>query len=365
MAADDVDRGLIEQQLRKWVREHVAFPDVKLHGRCGKVVLRHLNLEGKPQGDVGAIATKIEEGAEEDGIEPLLHQIAEKLQGDADNVNQGVQTYGVYASYPSDRGYVPRYKVRVAPSDVEIQRDFAPTEPPTEKGLVAQMQRHLEAILRTTTVATGHVFQLMQGEIKRMAEMNEKFAGQQIDVMILMQDLVDNTHGRRIKEREAEANLAMKESALGKLEMVAPVLLNRLAGKQIFPEENRSLMLMAQLLETMSPEQQAAFEGGLTQGQKIALAEVLHNYEEGKSKWIQTEKKTITLNSKNHPPSSQKTGDAPVEQTLPMPTALSLRERLKLTARPSDDPQIQKIEQDAQAFSNRFRDMLKPTGDPK
>jgi hypothetical protein len=379
MFSDEKDdaRGIIEQQILPWIRENVAFPDLKLHGPCDRVVLRHINLERKPQGDIRAFPARAEAGGEEDLIDPLAHKIAEAAQGDADDINQGVQSYAIFAYYPSDRGFVPRKNFRVAPSDVEMQRGLEPSEPPTERGLVAQTQRHLEVILRTTTVSNGHLFQTMQAEMRRLAEINEKFTTNQIEFMVLMQDLLDNAHGRRLKERNEEANLAMKESALSKVEALVPVIINRIAGKPIMPEEDRSLMLMANLLENLSEAQQATLYGNLTDTQKIALAEIFSEYEQRKSKWMRREKELVGLGSKNGLPTARSSDDrSPAidvystpspPQPQPMPLAMPLSERMKLPTRQSEDPKIKQIEADAQAFTTHFRDLLgKPTpGDPK
>jgi hypothetical protein len=374
MSSDEGELGLIEQQIQGWVRENVLYPEKKLHGTCDHVMLRHVNVERKPQGDVKAFPVRLEEGAEDDGLIPLLHKIAEAAQGDADDMNQGVQSYALYAYYPAHKGYVPRRFFRVAPSDVEIQRDLAPSEPPTEKGLVAQMQRHVEAIMRTSTIANGHLFQTMQNEMRRLAEMNEKFATQQIDFMVLTQDLIDNSHGRRLKEKDAETNLAMKESALSKIEALVPVILNRLAGKQILPEENRSLMLMAALMENMSEAQQLQFYGSLNDPQKMALAEILAEYEKGKSR-LHRDNPVVKIGAKNElPPAKKNNADEGVlvdpSEVRPMSSALVLSERLRLPIGPSSDPKIQQLEGDAQTFASRFRDMLgtakkTPTGETK
>lgn len=369
MASNEGERGLIEQQIELWIRQNIAFPDKKLHGSCDHVVLRHVGVDRKFTGDVKSISVRLDEGAEDEGVEPLLHKIAEAAQTDTDDLNSGVQSYAVCAYYREDKNYVPRKYFRVAPSDVEIQRDLAPSEPPNEKGITSQLMRHLEATQRTATVATGHLFQTLQGELRRLAETNEKYAEQQIDFLVLMQDLLDNAHGRRLKERDGEAHLAMKESALSKLETLMPFIINRIAGKTILPEEDRSLMLMASLLENLDDNQQTAFYQSLKDPQRVALAEILSVYEQRKSKWLEGEKRLVTLGSKNELPPAQpgsggaKTTDilVPESKVQPMPTALNLRERLRLSAGPSDDHKIQQIEKDAQAFSNRFRDMLKPT----
>lgn len=381
MTSDEEDRGIIEQQIETWVRQNVAFPDKKLHGLagCHKVVLKHVNVDRKPQGDVASFSVRLEEGAEDEGIPALLHKIADAAQGDADNLNQGLQTYAIFAYYQGDQGYVPRKFFRVSPSDVEVQRDLSPTEPPTEKGLVAQTQRHLEAVMRTATVANGHLFQTLQSELRRLAEINEKYASQQIDFMVIIQDMLDNTHERRLKERGEEAKLAMQDSAVSKLEALVPVIINRIAGKPVLPEEDHSFMLMAQLLENLSEAQQTSFLNSLTEAQKITFAEVLHRYEERKSKWLSREKKIGLGEKSGLPPargSKSETSAAgqPAElattesEIRPVTSALSLRERMRLlpTGGPSTDPQIQKIEADTQKFYDRFRDLLnKPTNGEK
>jgi hypothetical protein len=268
------EKNPIELQIEPWILSNVAHPDVKAHGRCLKLVLRHVNLERKPQGDVKAFTVKLEEGAE-DEIDPLLHQIAEAAQRDCDDLNQGLQSYALFAYYAQDQHYVPRKYIRVAPSDVEIERDLTPSEPPTEKGLVSQTMRHLEAVMRTTTIANTELQRMLVTELKRVTEINQKFAEQHVDFLVLMQDMVDRSHSRRLQERREEASVAMQESALSKLEAIAPVLVNRLAGKQILPEEDSALMLMGSLLENLTDDQQQSILGTLSDGQKIVYAEVV------------------------------------------------------------------------------------------
>ena len=372
MAASDVDRGMIEQQISNWVRQFVAFPDKSLHGKCTKVVLRHVNIDRRPQGDVNSFAVRMEEGAEEEGIDPLINKIADSAQGDANDLNQGVQTYAVFAYYDGDKTYVPRKNFRVAPTDVEMQRDLSPSETPDARGLTAQLMRHVEAIQRTATISGGHLFQTMQLEMKRMAEMNEKFGEQQIEMLVLVQDLIDNSHRRRLEERSEEANLAIKEETVSKLAALAPVIINRLAGKQIVPEEDRSLMLMANLLEGLDDDQQAMLYKTLKPQQLIALAEVFSAYEQRKSKWLGREKSLVGLGKRNAPPPPRDTESpardellSPESEVVPMPLALTLTERMKRPSGQSSDPKIRQLESDAQSIADRLRSQLKkpPTGE--
>jgi len=231
--------------------------------------------------------------------------------------------------------------------------------------------RHVEAIQRTGTVATGHLFNIMQGEMRRIAEKNEKFAQQQIDFLVLMQELLDNSHERRLKEKTEESRLATKDSVLALLSSLVPVIINRVAGKPVVPEQNRSLMLMSNLLENLEPAQQSAFFESLTTPQKIALSEVLSEYEKSKDQWSGKKDPLRQLVSKSGLPATKPKddGDDVLDPEPSSPSILmSLRERTKLlAAAQASDPKIADIERAASSLTSRFKDMLKnpEEGKPK
>lgn len=359
----DVDeRDRIERELTPWVRQHVAFPD-RVHGRCHQVKLRHLNVNREVQGDVTAFPVKLDEGGEEDGIGPLLHQIAEAAQRDADDINQGVQTYAIYAYYTADKNYAARKMFRVASSaEAEMDRNLNPSEPANDKGLVAQSMRHVEALMRHMTVVTSMQFQALTRENQRLSEMNEKFAEQQIDFLTLYQDTMNQATTRRLQEKKEEASLAMKEEALAKLSALVPVVINRIAGQKVLPEEDQSFMLMASLLENMPEEQQVKFYNMLTESQKMTLAEILAQYEKKKSRWLQ-DKKSMIVGKRNELPSAASPAPASREDpaSAPLPTEMPLTQRmLQTVTEKSSDPVLRKIEEDGESLMSRFSDFLKP-----
>ena len=161
---------------------------------------------------------------------------------------------------------------------------------------------------------------------------------------------------------------------MSKLEALVPVVINRIAGSQVLPTEDKSFMLMASLLEGLTDEQQASFLGGLSEGQRIIFAEVLTEYEKKKSKFIEGQKKASRpLGTKNSlPPSSRPTnlneqkqltdGD---EKPRPLSMFMTFKERLENpTPIINRDPVLEKLEDDASAFMNRFREQLSPKKKP-
>jgi hypothetical protein len=359
------NKNIVETQIRDWVLREVAYPDTK-RGKCAKVIVRHLNLERKPNGDVIALPVKLEEGAE-DEIEPLLAQIAEAAQQDATDANSGVQTYAIYAYYSNDSSYVPRKIFRVA-ADTEFERDLAPSEPPTEKGLVAQSMRHVEAVMRHATISTGMQIQSMQRENQRLAEMVERFSAQQLDLMVLLQDTMNDATKRRLAERREEANLAIKEEALSKVSALLPAIVNRISGKQVLPEEDPGIMLLSSLFESMTDEQQNQLMSMLSPAQKMSLAEVFRLYEEKKSKWLESKKK-LALNKNQAPPPSQRPSAPSQRREIPVevesPPDQSLRAQLTAAGDAPKDPVLQKIEEDGDRFMDRFRSFTEFLTPPK
>ncbi len=348
----DVDElARIEQELTPWVRDHVAFPNRELHGRCHKVVLRHLNVNREVQGDVTSFPVKLETGAEEE-FAPLLHQIADAAQRDADDLRQGVQLYAVYAYYDRDRNYAVRKLFRVASSEeAEMDRQISPSEPANERGLVAQSMRHVEVMMRQMTVVTGMQFQALQRENQRLSEMNERFSQQQVDFLVLIQDTLNEANKRRLAEKKEEASLAIKEEALSKLSALLPVVVNRIAGQKVLPEEDPSFMLMASLVENMTDEQQQQFYHMLSDAQKMTLAEIFAQYEKKKSK---VARGGMVLGKKNELPTTTSVDTSLVRTDVPS-LDMQVKDRMASaeTVKPND-PVLRKIEEDGDHLLSRM-----------
>lgn len=149
---------------------------------------------------------------------------------------------------------------------------------------------------------------------------------------------------------------------MSKLSALLPVIINRVAGRPVLPEEDKSFMLMSALLENLSDEQQQAFFDQLTAAQRMTLAEIMSEYEKRKSKWLEGQKKVI-LGKKNELPTSasaetalaikpSKTSEV-IEPALP--TAQSLKSRMTSSTDKTTDPVLANLEADADAFTNRFK----------
>ena len=362
------DKGLIEQQITDWVREHVVISKPGF-GRCRKLILRHLSIENKPQGDVQAFNIPNDEGLVGE-IEMIVNKIVDAAQRNANDYASGMQKYALYAYYPDDQSYVPHKIFKVSAEDESDMGDLSPSEPPNEKGLTAQLMRHNEAIMKTAIMQSTFVFQIMQRETARLSDKDERNEKQRLDMILLQQETLNDAHARRLSERKEEGDIALREGVFEQLKVLMPIIANRVAGKQIFPEEDKSFLLMATLLENLTDEQQAFFRDSLNPAQTAVLAEILEAYEKKKEAFVsgKRDKPPGLLGQKNaFPPPRGQQGELP-----PLPEGSKTEKPMRLFSRLSEriaadpdtassDPKLRKLEEQAAQFASRFADHMSPT----
>jgi hypothetical protein len=358
--------GSVEQQIADWIREHVAMP-VAGRGKCRRIVLRHVNLENKPQGDVGAFNIPQDEGLAGE-TDMIVNKIVDASQRDANDFEGGIQKYALYAYYSDDQNYVPRKIFRVAADD-EVTRDVNPSEPPTERGLVAQTMRHLEAVMKTATVSVGVTVENLARQVREGQEAKKVTDQQTIDLMLLVQENINEAHRRRLDERREEMEMGIKEGLFEQLKVAIPIILNRISGKPLLPEQDKSFMLMAALLENLRPEQQAFLRDSLDPPQAAVLGEILGEYEKKKATFMGGQKlpgsEPLSVNNAMPPPSEQ--GELSV---MPPPIAGSsslgkmfqnVRARTSAGTEESDDEIIRNLEKHGIRFMSRLAELNNPS----
>ena len=358
--------GSIEQQIADWIREHVSMP-VAGRGRCKRIVLRHMSLESKPQGDVNSFNIPQDEGLAGE-TDMLVNRIVDVAQRDANDFEGGIQKYALYAYYTDDPNYVPRKIFRVAADD-EVTRDLSPSEPPTEKGLVGQTMRHLEAVMKTATVSYGVTVENLTRQVREAMEAKKVTDQQTVDLMLLVQENLNEAHRRRLDERREEMNMGIREGLFEQLKVAIPIILNRISGKPLLPEQDKSFMLMAALLENLRPDQQAFLRENLDPPQAAVLGEILGEYEKKKASFMGGSQRlpgseALAIDNALPPPQGELSA-----MPQPSPGAASLgkmfqnvRERTSAGADDeSDDEVIRNLEKHGMQFMSRLTDLHKPT----
>jgi hypothetical protein len=167
-------------------------------------------------------------------------------------------------------------------------------------------------------------------------------------------------------------NMGIREGLFEQLKVAIPIILNRISGKPLLPEQDKSFMLMAALLENLRPEQQAFLREGLDPPQAAVLGEILGEYEKKKASFMGGSQKipgneALALDNALPPPSKQ--GELSAVSPLSAgATSLgrmfqNVRERTSTGADDeSDDEVIRNLEKHGMQFMSRLADLHKPSG---
>jgi hypothetical protein len=341
--------GLIEYdhpaapQIGRWMRLNVLTSTPE-NGPCYKLVIKHYSINKKPQGDVTQIPVPSSLENDAGGIDALISQVTQAAQEDSNNLHSGIQLYAVHAHYKKNPHYAPRCYFRVN-AEEEYDPETAggdPSEPSTQQGLVAQLMRHCEGLMKTSVMNTSYLIDTLRQDNANQRLLIHQQAEQSIEMGAIIQESLDNFTERRIKEREAETKQTMMSAVFEHLKLLFPVILNKIAGQPVAPETDPSFNLLAALFESMSQEQQQALVTQFLKPEQIPLfAEFLETYDK--------RKKALTSNK----PSS----DQPLNLT-------KLYDTIKdQTARDqTQDPKLANLEQHAKSFRDTFKMVPSFTG---
>ena len=335
-------------QIGKWIRHHVLVANTE-YGECYKLVVRHLTVNKKPNGDVGVVKVP-DDITSVGGIDHLIDEVCEMAQQDANAMREGVQSYGLYAYFKNDRDYAPRtfFKVSAEEAFDHEAPDGEGSEPATEKGLLSQLMRHNEANTRLTTIHTHNMIETLMRDNASQRALIEKMMAQSIDFAAIIQESMDNSTARRIAEKDAASKAEIVGSVVEHLKLLLPIILNKIAGQKITPETDQSFTLLAGLFESLTSEQQQKlFTEFLTPAQSAVLAEFIDTYEK--------RKRTLTTKGDNNPGPALNLGlmfDKTSDRLKDMDPTLS------------SDKQLTRMETRAQSFKSAFSRPLPTIGLP-
>jgi hypothetical protein len=244
-----------------WIRQ-VVFGDKPV----AKLVLRHLPLGSKQGQEVCAFDVPNGE------VSPLWlsdtrQSIEMQAQSDADGIG-GTQHY-ILQAVDSDGATLTRKAFRVQGDDPDVGGEIS-SEPATKGGLLAQTMRHLEAVMRTSTISTESIMKHMARTIDRLAEQNESLQEQRSEVFEMLEQLTSAAHERQIASKNAESrNAAMMEAAKS-LKVLVPLIASKISGQKMLGDGSQGQAIsavmdsikqdperLASLVQLLKPEEQA------------------------------------------------------------------------------------------------------------
>jgi len=211
---------------------------------------------------------------EDDDIQTLANEMVMRAQTDADGLGPGVHRYTVstvLAKGSSGARFMFRLRA-VEESDDEI----AGEDSPTTKGLLQQLMRHNEANQRLLAQSLGAIIGKQTQQLDRVYARMEKLEDERATTFLALEEAKTDQHTRDMELMEANANEERKQQGFKKIMELAPVVVNRIAGKDVVPTKTDPLAMIIQNLgASLNEEQIRAIVSQLKPEQQLMFGEIM------------------------------------------------------------------------------------------
>jgi hypothetical protein len=147
------------------------------------------------------------------------------------------------------------------------------SETPDQTGLTVHLMRHNQELFRQHTAAVGALTHMLARTVEKQADQIDRLMADRMQTIVVMEDLMSRKHERELATRKAEQDMLNKKEMMEKIMSLAPVVVNKIAGKEIVRQKTSALeaTVMA-FMETIKPHHLDAFaNSGLLDRQQLIL----------------------------------------------------------------------------------------------
>lgn len=257
-----------EQALERWLRTQL-FRQGNDGPGLEKFVLRTAT-----QGRGAVVEEFLVHGAPlTDEVPVMCQQVLMAAQRDADAQGSKLVSYALHAVQAGERGnrggVMFRFRVRGDGEEDEGLGD----EQPNERGLVAQVMRHNEALMRMATMGAQSTINNLTEQLKNANAEIIKLHAQRQEAFEAVESSKSLQHEREIHlltvgNQEERKNAAFQKLA-SKVEVLLPIMFNKIAGKKVLTEEESSML--TPFIESLTEEQIRRVSQQLSPEQQVAL----------------------------------------------------------------------------------------------
>ena len=238
-----------------------------------KFIVKHLPIGSKQGSTVHELA--VPQVPEESWSRDAAIMIESVMEDDANGIG-GVQSYVVNAMGPDDKP-ITRKTIRVSSRDDETE-EGTPSEPANKVGLLAQTQRHLEAVMKTSSVSQQATMNAMNRMIEGQAAQIEKLLAEKHEMFSLYEELMSQSHERKLAVFREESRAAHIDKAGEMLKPLVPVIAAKLSGQKML-SDGKQINAVKALKDSLTVEQVSDIAGRLKPAQQTLLLELINSVE--------------------------------------------------------------------------------------
>lgn len=247
-------------------------------GVCRELVLHHASLGSRKGAKVQSWEIS-QADCKPEAIEEMANEIRAAASSDASALT-GMQSYVVKAYFGDNEDSSARCAMRVdgdTSADDDDEGGFA-SEPPTGKGIITQLMRHNQAIMKTSAYSTAAIMQSMTRQVQKMSERMEAMETERIANITTFESLMTQRHERELEARKVtireEGMKEMLATLKGILPIVATKFLKAPDGGVKSEAASMTGAALKTFFESLSDEQKAVIFQTLNDEQRAVLMEV-------------------------------------------------------------------------------------------
>jgi hypothetical protein len=262
----------------RWLRQQLLIMDED-KGRCRKLIARHVR-NGQVGSEIISITVPRSGAIEEESITAWGNEIESAIHDDIEGLG-GVQSYVVQSFYALT-GDKPggRFTLRERADTDGDEGSEIESEPATKTGLLAQLMRHQEAIMRTSTMGIGQVVASLRNANARQAELIDRLVSEKLEGIAAIEAMKSEEHERKLLTVSEERKQKMLEAGFDKIMAIAPVVVAKLAGKSVPGGNASDTDLLAQgFIESITPEQMEHLQKVFKPEQLMLLFEIFSKFQ--------------------------------------------------------------------------------------
>jgi len=248
------------KDIDKWIRQQLSRQrDVRLE----RFVLRSAQI-GTKGSEVETFPVPDEISVDNVGL--FVDEIMARAQTDADVIGKLVRYNLIACEVGRKDGSRFSFRLRGEADDDDSEGD----EAPTEKGLIGQLMRHNEALMRMAVMTMGTTNTMLARRVEQSEQANERLVDERSQYFRAMEESKSLQHERDVSMLLASGQEERKNEALKKLESLLPVVVNKIAGREVLPE-GQTGDIFGTLANSLSPDQLQHIAPYLTQEQQLML----------------------------------------------------------------------------------------------
>ncbi len=253
------------KRVEKWLRREMTSDET-----FDKVVIRQV-LGGNK---LGTVIGDVEVNPSSDNDYNVL---ADEIIGVCELDVEGFGNLQSYVLVPQANGK-PRNRgrlvLRVAPGE-NVDSENLDSEPANRQGLTAQLMRHLEGTNKTMALGMGQTLTIQARMLDTQAQLIDHLMSKHVELVTTVEDALSMKHEREMQLEGEKIKQERQREIVQKLDLILPVAINRLAGKNVIPMKNGpQKMLLNSVLGSLTQEQMSKLVEVLKPEQTQALLEL-------------------------------------------------------------------------------------------